>query len=119
MGFLNDARDYLIKYSEKLVNKTEEYSKIAKLNVDIKRFEGANGKINAEIGDYVIKAIEQGKTDLSFSDQFIAEKSERVKDIKKSIEARRAEIAEIKRISAARKEEEERIKYTGSTSGKQ
>lgn len=105
MGLLKEAGEKIFHYSEKLVSKTEEYSKIAKLNMDIKRFENTMGKIYNEIGEYAIKQIEQGKESMTLSDSFLKDKSERIKEIKENIEDKRKEIAEIKRLSEEKRKE--------------
>lgn len=109
MGILKDAGEKIFHYSEKLVTKTEEYSKIAKLNMDIKRFESSMGKIYNEIGEYTMKQIEQGKDSMALSDSFLNEKSERIKDVKGNIEEKRKDITEIKQLS------EEKRKETGES----
>lgn len=100
MGFFKDAGESLFKYSEKLVSKTEEYAKIAKLSMDIKRYESTIEKIHAEVGEYIKKLIDQGKNTVSFSEQYIKEKSESIDEINKNIEAKKKEIAEIKKENA-------------------
>jgi hypothetical protein len=97
MGFFKDASESLFKYSEKLVNKTEEYAKIAKLSMDIKRFESSIEKIYMEIGEYVKKKIDQGESTLNTSDQFLSEKSASIEEIKKNIDEKRKEIAAIRK----------------------
>ena len=100
MGFFKDAGESLFKYSEKLVNKTEEYAKIAKLSMDIKRYESTIEKIHAEIGEHIKKLIDQGKTTVSFSEQYIKDKSGSIDEINKNIEAKKTEIAEIRKEKA-------------------
>jgi hypothetical protein len=97
MGFFKDAGESLFKYSEKLVNKTEEYAKIAKLTMDIKRYENNIEKIHAEIGAYIKKLIGQGETTINLEEQYIKEKSESIDEINKNIENKRREITEIKK----------------------
>lgn len=97
MGFFKDASESLFKYSEKLVNKTEEYAKIAKLSMDIKRFESSIEKIYMEIGEFVKKKIDQGESTINVNDKFLSEKSASIEEIKKNIDAKREEIAAIRK----------------------
>ncbi len=97
MGFFKDAGESLFKYSEKLVNKTEEYAKIAKLTMDIKRFENNIEKIHAEIGAYIKKLVDQGETTVKLDEEYIKEKSESIEEINNSIEDKKREITEIKK----------------------
>jgi hypothetical protein len=96
MGIFKEASESLFKYSEKLINKTEEYARIAKLNMDIKRLESNIDKVCNEIGDYVLKKIDAGEKSLSLDDEFLAEKTRTISVIRHDIEAKRHEITGIK-----------------------
>lgn len=101
MSFFKEAGDSLVKYTEKLVNKTEEYAKIGKLTLDIKKLEGSIDRTNKEIGQYVISKISEGSDSLSFSDELIREKSVLIKENLATIDLKRAEIEELKKAKPA------------------
>ncbi|HNR87124.1 MAG TPA: hypothetical protein PKM65_02150 [Spirochaetota bacterium] len=96
MGFFKDASESLFTYSEKLITKTEEYARIAKLTMDIKRLEMSIGRINAEVGEYVVKRADAGDASIALSDEFIVEKTRAIAGVREEIEAKRQEIAAIK-----------------------
>ena len=102
MGFLKDAGETLLKYSEKVVNKTEEYAKIAKLTMDIKKMENGIEKAHTEIGDFVMKLVEKGEASLSLHDTFLTDRTRTIKEYKEIIEAKRKEIEEVKKSSQGR-----------------
>ncbi|HPJ37906.1 MAG TPA: hypothetical protein PLT75_05650 [Spirochaetota bacterium] len=101
MSFFKEAGDSLVKYTEKIVNKTEEYAKIGKLTLDIKKLEGSIDKINKELGEYVMSRISEGSDSLSFSDEIIIEKSQMIRDNLSTIESKKAEIEELKKVKPA------------------
>ncbi|HQO03928.1 MAG TPA: hypothetical protein PLI62_16850 [Spirochaetota bacterium] len=101
MSFFKEAGDSLIKYTEKLVNKTEEYAKIGKLTLDIKKLESGIDKIHKEIGEYLMTKLHEGADSLSFSDQIIQERSQSISDNLAMIKSKRAEIEELKKVKPA------------------
>lgn len=97
MSFWSDAGKTIVKYSEKIVEKTEEYTKIARLVLDIKKIENAVEKLHFETGEYVIKKADEGAAELSMNDDFIKNHAQKIHEQKKQIEAKRKEIEEIKK----------------------
>ncbi len=96
MSFLKEAGDSIIKYSEIIVNKTEEYTKIAKLLLDIKKLESDIEKNQSELGKYVIVGLENGQKNLDLADPHISDFFKRIKEDRAGIEAKREEINTIK-----------------------
>jgi hypothetical protein len=92
MSFFRDAGDSLIKYSEIIVNKTEEYTKIVKLTLDIKKLESDIEKNQSELGKYVIVSLENGKKSVDLDDPHIAVFFSKIKEDTASIENKREEI---------------------------
>lgn len=92
MSFFRDAGDSLIKYSEIIVNKTEEYTKIAKLTLDIKKLESDIEKIQSELGRFVIVSFESGQKSVDMSDPHIADFLNKIKENIAGIESKREEI---------------------------
>ncbi len=101
MSFLKEAGDSLLKYTEKIVSKTEEYAKIGKITLDIKRLESGIEKTHRELGEFVITKMSQGENSLSLTDRFIIERSEMINEYRASIEAKRKDIEEIKRAGSS------------------
>ena len=96
MSFLKEAGDSLIKYSEIIVNKTEEYTKIAKLLLDIKKLESDIEKNQSELGKFVIVSLENGQKNLDLADPHVADFYKRIKEDMACIETKREEINTIK-----------------------
>ncbi|RPI88930.1 MAG: hypothetical protein EHM32_13315 [Spirochaetales bacterium] len=96
MGFLKDARRSFLKYSEMLIDKTEEYTRLAKLNLEIKRLEYMIEKNHIEIGEYVSGKIAEGAAELRLDDETIKTRHQNILANRETIAARRREIEEIK-----------------------
>ncbi|MCP4130153.1 MAG: hypothetical protein GY754_03950 [bacterium] len=104
MGLLKDTGQTLLKYGEKFVNKTEEYSKIAKLTLDIKKQESNIEKAAKGIGNYVIDKRENGETTLDLNDSVVSDFFKKVKECKTTIHAKKEEIEELKRAGEEKAE---------------
>lgn len=101
MGFLKDARRSFLKYSEMLVDKTEEYTRLAKLSLEIKRLEYTIEKNHIEIGEYVSSKIEEGARELNLEDETISTRHHNISASRETIAARRKEIEEIKQARSS------------------
>ncbi|MBN1534749.1 MAG: hypothetical protein JXA20_18910 [Spirochaetes bacterium] len=99
MGVLKDVSESLLKYGEIIVNKTEEYSKILKLKLDIKKIENEIETIEQKVGRHVIATIEEGRT-LDAGDPLIAEQMERNRDCRETIDSKKNEIEMIKKAAS-------------------
>jgi len=96
MGLLKDAGDSIIKYSEIIVNKTEEYTKIAKLTLDIKGLESDIKTVERDLGNCIIKKMEQGEFDAYKDDEILIKFIDKFKSINNTIESKKNEINQIK-----------------------
>jgi hypothetical protein len=96
MSFFRDAGDSLIKYSEIIVNKTEEYTKIAKLILDIKKLESDIEKNQSELGKFIIVCLENDQKSLDLDDPHVVAFFSKIKEDKAGIETKREEINIIK-----------------------
>jgi regulator of replication initiation timing len=59
MGFFKDAGDSLSRYSEIIVNRTEEYTKIAKLTLDIRRINSDIQKLKIHLAETLFPYLEK------------------------------------------------------------
>jgi hypothetical protein len=98
MGILKDAGDSILKYSEKLVNKTEEYAKIGKLTLDIKKHESDIDRVHREIGEIVMDQIASGAGSIDAKDAQLKDKSEKIKSIRQEIDLKKKLIEDIKAL---------------------
>ncbi len=96
MSFWKEAGKSFVKYSEKIVEKTEEYTKIAKLILDIKKLEHTIETLHCETGEYVIKKLDEGGNQVSLNDDFIRDHAEKTRGCRDLIASKRKEIEDIK-----------------------
>jgi|GEM_PF-805756 len=100
MSIFKDASQTLLKYGELLVNKTEEYTKIAKLNLDIKKLEGSIDKMISTAGQYIVEKLDnkesftQDDSSLNETHKEIVALREDVATIKKDIDILKHEAKE-------------------------
>lgn len=90
MGFFKSAGNSFLKYGEKIVNKTEGYTKIAKLKIDIKRLEDEIEKYHIKAGRLTTSEYQKGNMSFDLS-------SNEMKDIVNKIESNNKLIADKKR----------------------
>ncbi len=102
MGILKDTGETIIKFGEILVNKTEEFARLGKLNVEIKRFQIDQGVAEKDLGRYVISKIESGAPSLELTDPRVKELHDKVMTLKSKVEEKRAEIEKVKEESKAK-----------------
>jgi|FrelakmetLWP11LW_1041352.scaffolds.fasta_scaffold284097_1 uncharacterized protein Yka (UPF0111/DUF47 family) len=95
MGVLKEVGDSLLKYGEIIVNKTEEYSKILKLKLDIKKIEGEIERIERKTGQHVIDNANNNNP-IDINDPLIQEQLKRFREAKETIEQKTNEIEIIK-----------------------
>lgn len=105
MGFLKDASESILKYSGILINKTEEYTRIAKLNLEIKKLEGDIDKLQAELGRVIEDMANTGAASADLNDSKIAKLIESIKELRSTIGGKKKSIEELKE-EAEKKEAE-------------
>jgi peptidoglycan hydrolase CwlO-like protein len=99
MGILKDTGETIVKFGEIFINKTEEFAKIAKLNVDIKRLQIDQGIAEKDLGRHVIEKIDKGSTSIDASDPKVKELHANVNALKKKINEKKAEIEKVKAVA--------------------
>ena len=97
MSFFSEASESLFKYTEKIVTKTEEYARIGKITLDIKRLERTIEKAHHDIGEFVVSRVKHGDASIACGENAITEKVALIDDCRASIQTKRSEIEEIKR----------------------
>ncbi len=108
MSFFKEARESIMKYSEKVVNKTEEYAKIGRLTMDIKKMENSIDKAYTELGKIVFDKITLGASDINASEDTIVQQVDAIHSYNKTIEEKRSEIEEIKKYYRETEQEQEK-----------
>lgn len=113
MGILKDTGETIIKFGEIIVSKTEEFARLGKLNVEIKRFQIDQGIAEKEVGRYVLAKIESGATAIESSDPKVKELHDKVKSLKNKIEEKRLDIEKVKEESRSKMESKSEKKPDG------
>jgi hypothetical protein len=102
MGIFKDAGESILKYGEIIVNKTEEYTKIAKYTFDIKKLEGDEEKIKIKIGDLIIDKLDRGEKEFDLKDEEIGTFYNEILSISEKIKSIKAEIEEEKKSKSTK-----------------
>ncbi len=119
MSFFKEAGDSLLRYTEKIVNKTEVYAKIGKLVLEIKKIEAGIYKTQKEIGEYAYNKFNEGVQAIEATDPTITEKCATIRQYHDAIARKREEIAEIRRMDQERSSWQSTTGGTGSQDGTQ
>jgi phage-related minor tail protein len=101
VGFLKDAGDSLAKIGSIIVNKTEDYTRIARLNLEIKGLNNDILRLKAEVGALVLQARDEGKARIDLNSAAISRSAEKIADSEKHIEDKKKEIDAIKQKNSA------------------
>lgn len=94
---MKDIGRSFLKYSEKVVNKTDNLTQIAKLNIEIKKALAAIEDAKNRIGDTVLKKYESEAQSISFKDSEISEDLEVIREIKTKIDDLKKALEEVKK----------------------
>jgi hypothetical protein len=114
MGFLKDAGDSLLKYGGILVNKTEEYTRIAKLNLEIKKNESDIEKCHLKLGKILSTAMDKGETSLDLNQESVSSLYGKIISFRQIIEGKRNEIEALKQERAGEEGRPGRSGFPGS-----
>jgi len=100
MTIFKKTTESLLKYGQHFANKTEGYTKIAKVHLEIKKLEGNLDKTLKNLGQYLVDQFENNNFssfDLT-DDTFIAESINKTKSFKLNIEMKKKEIEKLKEL---------------------
>jgi hypothetical protein len=108
-SLLDDIRDGIRDGIELFVDKTEEYSKIGKLNVEILGIKRNIEKLLADIGGRVYEVLKVDATKKLVADEELLQLVESAKQLELKLQAKKAEISQVKEEKEKeRKEREEK-----------
>lgn len=119
MSFLKEAGDSLLRYTEKIVNKTEVYAKIGKLALEIKKIETDIYKTHKELGEYTYNKFNEGTQSIEAIDPIVTAKCNSIRQYHDAIARKREEIAEIRRMDQERSSKQSTTGGAGSQDGTQ
>jgi hypothetical protein len=93
MGFLKEVSQFVIKYGEIALNKTEIFTQMVKVRIEIKKREMEIDKIKIEIGEYTIRQYERKD---EINDDAVKPMVDRIYFAEKIIEELRIKLENIK-----------------------
>ncbi|MFC1669157.1 hypothetical protein ACFL20_02115 [Spirochaetota bacterium] len=96
MGLLKDVGNSLVKIGGIVADKTEEYTKIAKHTIDLKKHESDLENIESKIGKIVLDRYEKNESMIEFSNTDLTKLFKKADRIKSDLEAAKATIEELK-----------------------
>lgn len=102
MSFFKEAGDSILRYTEKIVNKTEVYAKIGRLVLDIKKIEAEIYKTQKELGEYAYNKFNEGAQAIEAADPAVSPKCDSIRQYHDAIARKREEIAEIRKMDRER-----------------
>lgn len=97
MSIMKDLGRSFLKYSEKVVNKTDNLTRIAKLNIEIKKALTAIEDTKTRIGDSVLKKYESGSESINFTDSGITDDLQTIGELKSKIDDLKNALDEVKK----------------------
>ena len=105
---MNDIKRTFLKYTEKVVNKTDSLTRIAKLNIEIKKSLSEIEDFKTRIGSNIVDLHESGKDSVMFNDKSIADDLHNINNLKSKINKIKKTLEEIKAKNAPEPDEEEK-----------
>lgn len=101
MSLLKSAGDSILKYGGIVINKTEDYARIAKIKIDIKYIEDEIKKCYINAGKIIMSEYDDNSDSASFSVDLDSIKNiaESIDKYKTQIKEKKHEIAKLKKKS--------------------
>ena len=96
MSMMKDFGRTFLKYSEKIVNKTDDLTQIARFNIEIKKALGEIEDTKTSIGDLILKKYESGDDTISLSSDDLTVYFDKINQLKEKIEARKKDLEAVK-----------------------
>jgi chemotaxis regulatin CheY-phosphate phosphatase CheZ len=94
MSLLKDAGDSIVKYGEIIMNKTEGYTKIAKLSLDVRKYDSDLEKLHIQMGEVMVQQLDN-QQELSLTED-IQEFYQTVQELKEQKKSKLQEIELLK-----------------------
>ncbi len=94
MSLLREMSDSLIKYGEILIDKTEQFTRSARIRIDIRKKEIEINNIKVLIADHVITSTDQNRP---VEIEFLSSRMNAIKGLNSDIEGLRIKLEEQKK----------------------
>lgn len=108
MSITKDIKRSFLKYTEKVVNKTDSLTHIAKLNIEIKKALSEIEDFKTRIGSSIVDLHEAGKDSIMFNDKSISEDLDNINNLKAKINEIKKTLEEIKSKQSSKPDAEEK-----------
>ena len=93
MSFFKDFSTDMLKYSKKVVNKTDILAQLAKLNIDVEKKKREIVKVKTHIGDYIVEQHDKNEKPL---DDVLQVKIDAINEIKSEMDKIKIKIESLK-----------------------
>jgi hypothetical protein len=100
MSFFKDAGDSFLKLSGKLYNKTEGYTKIAKIVIDIKKIESDIKSQKIILADFILSKVDSGEKQIDLENEKVLTSVNLIKSLSEEVSACKKTIEKIKEEGA-------------------
>jgi len=101
MSIMKNIGRTFLKYSEQIVNKTDNITQIAKINIEIKKSLSEIEDAKTKIGDYIASLHESESDSVFLNDENISADLQIIDDLKSKIKGLKETLEEIKKKKAA------------------
>ncbi|MFA5518873.1 MAG: hypothetical protein WDA74_06415 [Spirochaetota bacterium] len=108
MSITKDIKRSFLKYTEKVVNKTDSLTRIAKLNIEIKKALAEIEDFKTRIGSNIVDLHESGKDSIMFNDKSISDDLHNINNLKAKINEIKKTLEEIKSKQSIKPDAEEK-----------
>ncbi len=107
MSIMKDIGNVFLKYSEQVINKTDNLTQMAKINIDIKKSLSEIEDAKTRIGNYISKQHESGTETVILNDKNISADLKLINELKSRIDEWKKTLEEIKKRKAPQQNDEE------------
>lgn len=97
MSIMKNIGRSFLKYSEQVVNKTDSFTQIAKLNIEIKKALSEIEDAKTRIGNFVAEQHAAGKESVKMNDSGISADLLIINELKTKIDSYKKDLEEIKK----------------------
>lgn len=105
---MKDIKRNFLKYTEKVVNKTDSLTQMAKLNIEIKKSLSEIEDSKTRIGDYIAGLYESGAESVSLNEKGIADDLQNINNLKAKMKQIKKTLEELKKKKAPEPDKKEK-----------
>ncbi|MBN2038465.1 MAG: hypothetical protein JW864_00380 [Spirochaetes bacterium] len=106
MSLINDLKHSFLRAGKVIVDKTGDYSRIARLSLDNKKYESDIDKKETETGKLVFEYMRKGDTTLDLKDKNLTDTLVTINELEKKIADNKSEIEQLKKSEQTEKKKD-------------